>query len=172
MAFTFTPRSDEDIAKNNLLAEGEYDFEVIAATEGVSRASGQPMVTTTIQLFTSEGVRVMKDYFVASQERKWKDFCLSVGMDAEYNAGRVEPATLAGRAGKLRLGVEEGRDKGDGSGEKWPPKNSVKGYVRAKASPGAVIPPASAQPVAPAAAIPPRQPTPPAATGLEDDVPF
>lgn len=172
MAFTFAPKTDDDIAKSNLLPEGEYDFEVIVATEGTSRTSGQPMITAMIQLFTSEGVKVMKDYFVASMERKWKDFCFAVGLDSEYNAGRVEAATLAGRAGKLRLGVEEGKDKGDGSGEKWPPKNTVKGYVRAKASPGAVIPPASAQPAAPATTVPPRQPTAPAAQGLEDDVPF
>ena len=172
MAFTFAPKTDDDIAKSNLLVEGEYDFEVIAASEGISKTSGQPMVTSTIQVFTSEGIKVMKDYFVASMERKWKDFCFAVGLDSEYNAGRVEPVALAGRAGKLKLGVEPGREKDDGSGDKWPPKNAVKGYVRAKASPGAVIPPAGAMPPAPAGIVPPRQASPAATTGTDDDVPF
>ncbi len=98
---------------------------------------------------------------------------------AELLRANLRESDAVGRLGgdefgllMLNAGLEEGRDKGDGSGEKWPPKNSVKGYTRAKASPGAVIPPASAQPPAPAAVVPPRQPTAPAAQGLEDDVPF
>lgn len=117
----FQPKTDDEIKLAMCAEPGEYDFEVIAAEDGVSKSSGNPMTTISLKVFVGQGTRTIKDYLMEKLQFKLKHFMYAVGLAAEYEDGAFDAHALIGRTGKLMLGVQ--------TQEGYGPKNTVKDYI-------------------------------------------
>lgn len=168
----FTPMSAEEIALAAMLNPGIYPFEVIAATDEVSKA-GNEMIKIKLNVFGPDGVSVhVYDYLMEKLAFKLRHCAEVCGLLARYEGGELEAVEFVGRSGYVKLDVDNG-------GNGYLPKNVVKDYVmpdKAKATPSR-----------PLSAAPPSNPAPRkaatrenlAAAGVpgtgesfDDDIPF
>jgi hypothetical protein len=147
MALRFQPRTEADIKKAGLAPAGDYPFEVLQASEEISKKSGHPMIKVKLGIYNGERVGAhVYDYLIASMESKLRHFCDSTGLLAKYESGTLTAQDCVGRSGLCRLIIDD-RDPA------YEPKNAVKDYVSRKAKP-----------------LSPPSPKP--ATEPPDDVPF
>lgn len=134
MSFSFNPLSDEQInaiQNRGLLADGVYPFCVKSIEQRHSK-SGNPMLQVRIGvLANADDERNIFDYLLATEQMmfKLKHFCESIGLEEKYAKGNFSPADCINRSGRVRIGVQKGGAKEDGSGF-YPDKNSVKDYVK------------------------------------------
>lgn len=141
--FSFNPLSDEQIhavQNRGLLEEGIYSF-TVKAMEAQQSKSGNPMLKVRIGVLASEGdERNIIDYLLSSEQMmfKLKHFCESIGLEDNYLKGNLSPSDCINRSGKVRIGVQKGGAKEDGSGF-FPDKNSVKDYVKVEAKAAPVV---------------------------------
>ena len=122
----FTPRSAEDIASDNLFPEGEYDFEVISATDEISKSSGNEMIHLKLRVYHPNGSGrfvLVDDYLLESVAFKLRHACDATGLTTEYETGSLEAHEFEGRAGRVKLRVQKS--------EIYQDKNAVKDYVPA-----------------------------------------
>ncbi len=134
MSFSFNPLSDEQInalQNRDLLADGIYPFTVKSIEQQESK-SGNPMLKVRIGVMPKEGEeRNIFDYLVSTEQMmfKIKHFCETIGLEDKYTKGNFAPIDCLNRSGKVKIGVQKGGPKPDGSGF-FPDKNSVKDYVK------------------------------------------
>lgn len=164
----YEPVSDKEFNSRLLLPAGDYAFEVLDATEGVSKSSGADMITLDLLIHAADGSnRKVKSYLVGSDKGKFqvRAFCESAGILESYKSGTFCADSCLNRSGWLRLRIEAGRAKDDGSGN-WPDKNTV-GTFLARA-------PKTSSALAPAPVATAKPPAAPAAATAEnsEDVPF
>lgn len=151
----FTPKTKSELVAKNLLPKGWYDFEVMAATDKVSKA-GNEMIEAKLRVFDpSGGEKHIFDYLMEAVPEKLFDFCEAVGLAEKYHAGTLTAADCVHRAAKVKIAIDD-------KNEDFPPKNVARGY----AAPSELIP-SSAAPPSPTAA----KAAPPAAPD-DDDIPF
>jgi hypothetical protein len=151
----FTPKTDEELYK--LLAKGEYDFEVLTATEKTSKA-GNDMIEISCKVFGPDKEHTLKDWLL--DNGKLKRFCESTGNIDKYDAGEIHADELPGWSGKCKVDIE--------SVEGFNDRNKITGYVTAtppSTSPNALR--AEGVPAAQTKAALQRQ-----AAGSDPDVPF
>lgn len=123
MPLEFQPKSEEELKKSVLFPEGEYDFDVIGAEEGVSKTSGKPMITLTLRVYGHDGsTTTVYDYLLASLEYKVKHFCDTTGLAFEYQAGTLSADMCSNKSGKCKLKIDK-----DKNGV-YEDKNAVKDY--------------------------------------------
>lgn len=144
----YQPVSEKEYNERLLLPAGEYAFEVLNATPGQSKSSGADMITLELLVHsTDSGSRKVKAYLVASDGGKYqvRAFCVSTGLLARYNAGTFCAEDCLSKGGWLRLRIEKGKPKDDGSGD-WPDKNSVAAFIAgpSKAAPASESAPSPA----------------------------
>jgi len=125
----FAPKSESELARAALLPAGEYDFEVMLAEDTKSKTSGADMIKIKLGIYEGDKItRHVFDYLLPSMEAKLRHFCDSVGLLKEYEAGTLTADACKGRAGKVKLVVDE-------KDPAYPPKNTVRDYVVRKAKP-------------------------------------
>ncbi len=138
----FQPKSEKELAEDGLLPAGEYDFEVLKATEKTSKA-GNEMIEVLHWAYGPDGEKsLVTDFLMEKIAYKLRHFASAVGLLADYESGNLSAASLAGRTGRFKLAVEASKD------SQYPPKNTVKDYVVPKVA-GEVV--AVAAPVSAAA---------------------
>ncbi len=145
----FTPKSEKDIAEAGLWPAGEYDFEVMEATEATSNA-GNEMTHLQLFVYNAAGQRQrIDDYLVATDRAAYKirHFAEATGMLAQYETGAIPAESMVGRSGRCKVIIA--KDKG----LQYPDKNAVADYVKRKDGAAA------------------RAPTPKAAD-IDDEIPF
>lgn len=136
MTFLFNPLSDDQInaiQNRSLLTDGIYPFVVKAVEEQCSK-SGILMLKVKLVVVAAENdMRVIFDYLLATEQMmfKLKHFCESIGIGDKYNQGGFEPSDCIERSGRVKIGIQKGAAKDDGSGF-YPDKNSVKDYVKSE----------------------------------------
>ena len=125
----FTPKTEEEIKKANLLENGDYDFDVLVAEDAIS-SKGNEMIKVVVGIYVGSniGSRVF-DYLLPSMEAKLRHFCDTVGLLKEYQAGNLAASMCEGRSGKCRIIIQE-----DKTGQ-YGPKNVVKDYICRSAKP-------------------------------------
>lgn len=167
---SYQPMTADEASKLSLRPEGIYSFEVTNAEAAISKEKKNPMIALTLNCFDAEGNRFsIKDWLVHSDsrfaEKKVYEFALHTGLAAKYAAGALVAEDCLGRTGWVKVGVQAGKPKADGSGN-FPDRNSVKYYCEKPRTEGY-------QPDAPAAEA---QHTPagtkPASANVDEDVPF
>lgn len=136
MTFLFNPLSDDQInafQNRALLPDGIYPFVVKAVEPQVSKSS-IPMLKVKIVVVASDtDFRTIFDYLLTTEQMmfKLKHFCEAIGIEDKYNKGGFEPSDCIERSGKVKIGIQKGAAKDDGSGF-YPDKNTVKDYMKSE----------------------------------------
>lgn len=126
----YKPKSEEQIAKERLIPDGIYDFEILEANDGCSK-SGKDMITLKMRVYLPSGNSIsLTDWLVATEEMSWKirKFAESIGMLAEYETGELIADDMPGRSGKVQITSKDDPEYG--------PQNRVKGYGEPKSRKG------------------------------------
>jgi hypothetical protein len=121
----YTPRTEPELRSAMVLTPGDYDFEVVSATEGISK-SGNAMITLQLRIFPKDdgSPRLIKDWLVPGStmgDLKLNRFVHSVGLQSEYFDGALTGLVCEGASGVVRLTIESSEQYGD--------QNRVKDYV-------------------------------------------
>lgn len=139
-----TAQQLREIEESSLLADGTYDFEVIAAVEKTS-AKGNDMVELKIRI-EEERSYVVADYLVSidSMAYKIRHFAESVGLVDEYERGTLPADQMIGCTGKCKIKTQPAK------GE-YRAKNVVADYIKVEGA---------------------SAPKKPAMADLDDEIPF
>lgn len=136
----FTPKTDKEIAEANLWPLGTLcGFEVIehvtfgdkvTSTCDTTSKNGNEMIVLVLNVFNDKGeTKVLLDYLLESVPAKLKAAATVCGLLDKYESGQLYAADFVGKKGDLKIGIDKGADKNDGSGEKYPDRNKIAGYV-------------------------------------------
>lgn len=125
----YTPKSEETLAKEGLLPEGEYDFEVVETSDKASK-KGNPMTTLKLHVFGEDGgANIIMDYIALGNhfgERKFRHAAFACGLGAIYETGNLVSTDFQGKCGKVKIKQQEGN-------VDYPlPKNAVADYIMLK----------------------------------------
>ena len=120
----YTPKTEKEIAEENLWPAGEYDFEVTAGEDTQSEA-GNDMIKLTVQIFNNEGrSRLVDDYLLESIAYKLRHACDACGLIETYETGELSGADFIQKTGRLKLGIQK-----DKTGA-YPDKNVINDYIK------------------------------------------
>lgn len=123
----FTPKTEQEIQEANLLPEGKYDFEVIAAEEKQS-AKGNDMIVVTIAIYQNGNRKTnVFDYLLESMAFKLRHFCQNTGLIEKYESGELTADDCIGKTGLCKIKIQK-----DKSGN-YPDKNVIADYLDAGA---------------------------------------
>jgi hypothetical protein len=126
----FQPKSEEEIQTMSLMHPGIYDFEVIKATDKVSR-SGKEMIELQLSVWDTNGKpHTIYDYLMDAMAYKLRHFTEVAGLIDKYNAGIIDEADCLGKSGSVEIIIQKGQPKPDGGF--YSDKNSVKDYIVGK----------------------------------------
>jgi hypothetical protein len=120
----FPPKTEKQLAEENLIPDGVYPFEVMRAEAKKSKA-GNDMIALELRIFTPDGKeRALNDWLMPQMGFKLFHFCAYTGLAQQYESGSLTSHDCEGKQGFVRIGSQE-----DKSGQ-FPPRNTVKDYVR------------------------------------------
>lgn len=127
MALAFKPKTESELS--TVAPAGQYEFQVLEAEDRESK-SGNPMIYLKLGVFNGDAMRWhISDYLVTAMEAKLRHFADTAGLLARYESGQLAAQDCVGRAGRVKLGIEQDKD------GKYPDKNVVKDYVLRPAKP-------------------------------------
>jgi hypothetical protein len=106
----FEPKTEQDIERQHLLPDGDYDFEVVGAIEKPSKSSGNEMIQLKLKVFTNAIDVTIFDYLLESMAFKLRHFAEATGLLVSYNKGILTAFDCQGRTGYLRLTTQEGQN--------------------------------------------------------------
>jgi hypothetical protein len=121
----WTPKSEEEVTKNDLLEPGLADFEVKKAETKVSAKGNKYLNVMLVCWDVNNDESVVWDILMDGKMAwKLRHFFYACGCGAIYESGNLsEPGELVGRAGQCKLRVGQDRER------KHPPKMEVADYV-------------------------------------------
>lgn len=124
---TYQPKTEEQLAKEGLFPDGEYDFEVIE-TSGKPSKGGASMFTLKLLAYAADGSTFfLTDYIALSSnfgERKLRHAAAACGLIDVYTSGKLTHEDFKDRRGRVIVKTQEGTPD-------YPlPKNVVKDYVK------------------------------------------
>lgn len=95
-------------AERPQLKEGVADFEIVNATDDISKSSGNPMIKLVVKVWDVEGKQGnLFDYLVPHVPFKIKQVCDAIGRPEWYAANfDLRPDMLIGKSGSCVLGKE------------------------------------------------------------------
>jgi hypothetical protein len=134
----FQPKTEKEIAEENLLPKGEYNYEIAGAEDTKSKSSGAEMIKLKVRVFAGEdGGPIITDYLMEAMARKLRNFCAQNGLMREYESGTLRAADCEGKSGVAYVKIEK-----DKSGA-YPDKNAIADYPvkRGNAQDGRSAPP-------------------------------
>jgi hypothetical protein len=150
-----TTMTEEELSAVSLIEPGVYNFEVMKATDELSKSSGKEMIKLMLRMWDKNGSeRIVFDYLLDSMPHKLKHFTDCTGLADKYTFGAMSAEDCIGRTGKLELVIQKGKQRPDGSGM-YNDSNSVKDYVKVLSDDKKIAPP-----------------IPVASDDLNDDIPF
>lgn len=126
----FSPMTEDELARASLLEPGVYPFEVIAASEELSKA-GNEMIKVKINVFGPDGQQAhIFDYLMEKLQYKLRHFCEATGLLQKYEAGTLSEVDCEGKSGWVKIKVEPANGQ-------YQAKNSVQDYVKPADAPAA-----------------------------------
>ena len=162
----FMPKSEQELWEESLLPVGEYDFEVVSAEAKLSKA-GNDMIELQLHVFPNNGgsPRKVRDWLMSSMGFKLRHFCYGCGLEAAYENGTLADMDCGGRAGRLKLGIQEN--------DRYGKQNSVKDYVVPSSEPNPdELPNADPPPPPKPQGVPASQTRAAKSAAVEEDIPF
>jgi hypothetical protein len=131
----FKPKTEEEIAAEQIMPVGEYDFEIAEASAKRS-AAGNDMIVAKLKVYDGKGgYRLVTDYLMEKMAYKLRHFCEATGLLDRYENGDLEPHHCENRTGRVIIQIDPERKSEDGT-KTFSSKNSVKDYVGISASGG------------------------------------
>ena len=122
----FVPKTDDELASENLLPDGTYNFEVMEAEEKLSKG-GNEMIRLKLKVYDgSGGFKYVDDYLLEAILYKVKHCMDACGLSAEYARGELDAKDMIGRSGQVKIISQQDKEKN------YPPRNAVKDYVIGK----------------------------------------
>lgn len=119
----FAPKTEEQITQENLIPAGVYPFEIVRATDEVSKSQNE-MIKLAIKVWDAEGAeRFVYDYLLESMAFKLRHCAYACGLGDNYEQGTLHADDFVGRTGSLKLGIKK-----DKSGQ-YPDANQVNDYI-------------------------------------------
>lgn len=142
----FTPYTKEEAEKKrlNLLPEGRYNARVVAASEKESN-SGNPMMALELEVYTSEGSVILKDWLVATDSMAWKTqhFAEAAGLGTSYAAGILTEEDCLGKTVVVEVKTQKPKP-----GDKYQnPQSRIVDYMDAAFAGGNAPKPSAAPPL-------------------------
>lgn len=122
---SFNPTDPKEFAQ--LLPEGDYNFEVKKAEEGIGKQSGEPYLKLSLVIFHGDREVSITDFlsFGPKSHKKLWGFCQSTGTEQSYHKGQINSQSVEGLSGRLYLGIQP-------QDPPYEPKNAVAYYKRPK----------------------------------------
>lgn len=117
----FNPKTEDQIAEDSLLPDGNYDFNVLSAEDMTSK-SGNEMIKLKLLVLADLGEKIVFDYILEKMAFKLRHFCETTGLIEVYEKGNLDSMTCVGKSGVVVVGKSK-----DKTG-KYPPKNVVVDY--------------------------------------------
>ena len=136
----FTPMSKEEIEFSNLLEPGIYPFEVMTASDEISKA-GNEMIKLKLNVFGENREAYVFDYLMEKLQYKLRHFAEATGLLAAYESGHLDAIHCFGKQGYCKLIIDQG------NGE-FGPKNAIKDYIKPEVTAKTAPPAPAARPVA------------------------
>lgn len=118
----FTPMTKEELELASLLPPGIYPFEVMIATDEISKA-GNEMIKLKLNVFGDDREAHVWDYLMEKMAFKLRHFAEATDLLADYEAGKMDAWHCVGKQGYCKLAIDQGN--GD-----FPTKNVVKDYIK------------------------------------------
>jgi hypothetical protein len=118
----FQPRSEDECKpKFTPIPKGEYDFEVLEASDETS-SKGNDMIKVNLAIWQGERVvcRVF-DYLLPSMEAKLRHACDACGLLDRYQSGNIQSTDFIGRMGRVKIKIQK-------ETSEYPAKNVVDDY--------------------------------------------
>jgi hypothetical protein len=155
----FQPRTEADIKaesnQRNLWPKGTYDFEVVNASDEVSK-NGNDMIKLVLKVYDQSGrSQMVWDYLLEAMAEKLVHACEALGLNDRYDSGELDASDFDGKAGQVVLYIQKGQNG-------YADKNAVADYVKPKGGTERVA-------TAPRAAKPSQRTT---NQDINDDIPF
>ena len=119
----FQPKSENDCkGKFNPIPKGEYDFEVLEASDETSK-SGNDMIKINLAIWQGDKVlcRVF-DYLLPAMEAKLRHACDACGLLDRYQSGNLQASDFMGRTGKVKIRIKKATSE-------YAEKNEVEDYI-------------------------------------------
>lgn len=127
----FQPKTEKQLAEQNLIPKGIYPFEVSTA-EAKRSKKGNDMIEIELRVFMPDGSEhALRDWLMAAMGFKLFHFCAYAGLSTQYEAGTLTSHDCVGKSGFLEIVIQE-----DKTGQ-YGPQNSVKDYCRPEFKKGA-----------------------------------
>ena len=137
--FNYSPMSEEQAMQErfSLMPEGEYQAVVEKYTPKTSK-KGNAMAELVLHVYDANGrAHQIYDWLVFSTGMAWKlrHFCISAGLEKEYDEGRFHPDMAVGKNVVVKVVVQMGQEipadrlNGKAPGAKYPDKNAVEDYI-------------------------------------------
>lgn len=119
----FTPKTEKEIAEENLWPEGIYSFQVAKGEDAVSK-SGNEMIVLKLNVYNDDGgYKIVDDYLLESMPFKLRHAAEAMGLLDYYENGELHGYLFEGKTGKVKLYVQKSKD------PQYADKNAVKDYV-------------------------------------------
>jgi len=117
-------RFNPEEAENQLLAEGDADFEVLKAEDATSK-SGNEMIQLLLKVWDNQGQQGnVFDYLLPKLAWKIKQFCLATGIPLEkFKSGELSASDCLGKTGKAFIKTQK-----DKTGQ-YADKTVIAGYA-------------------------------------------
>jgi hypothetical protein len=123
----FTPKSEKQIQEERfpVLKPGKYHFEIVEATEEVSK-KGNPMIVLRLKILDNSFnvLTYLKDYLMESIPYKLRNAAYGCSLGVHYESGELVASSFVGKTGVLDLTIQK-----DKTGQ-YPDKNSVNDYLK------------------------------------------
>ena len=117
----FDPKDVSEQPERKLIAEGEYDFEVIDAENTVFESDGEEhkQIKLKLRIFCDEGTIVLNTWVGYPVNKLWRlrDFCRCVGLVKAWESGEVTPDDCVGKAGECVVGI-------------WKERNTIRKFLQ------------------------------------------
>lgn len=116
------PLSQDELKQGDLMENGIYDFQVIKATEKISK-SGNEMIELQLKVWESNGrERFIFDYLLEQLEYKIGHFAECVGLYPKYQDGMLSAHDCEGKSGQCKIYIQKGKDG-------YSDKNAIADYI-------------------------------------------
>lgn len=127
----FTPKTEAEVSQFQVFPAGIYDFEIVKAEDVVSKA-GNEMIKAVLKVYDRDGkYNLVTDYLLSDEAMAFKlcHCCAAIGILPKYEAGELVGGDLVSGTGQVKLKIDKGKPKDDGSGDMYQDKNAVTDYV-------------------------------------------